>query len=125
MTRAVSRRNPARRALKSPQRLPNSPQKLGKLPKSDHFRACADEIVQKDIVYIRTIAGFEPFRTCRPSPIWFAGAVALESGVAFGQQSDGPRFADAPCAMTGLCFPPASDQNPVTHLDRLKTGETP
>ncbi|WP_377847513.1 hypothetical protein [Bosea sp. UC22_33] len=59
MPRAVSRRNPASDASKSPQHLHNSPWEPGKSPKIDDLRACAGKIVQKDIVYMRTVAGFE------------------------------------------------------------------
>jgi hypothetical protein len=112
MTRAVSRRNPASVALKLPQGIRNSAREAGKSPKNGNFRTCAGKIVQKDIVYIRTIAGFERFATARLSTIRFAGHVALGAAVAFGQQSGRLLFADVPCARTGLCFPPASDQNP-------------
>jgi hypothetical protein len=61
MTRAVSRRNPASDASKLPHHLRNSTWEPGKSPKIGDLRACAGKIVQKDIVYIRTIAGFEHF----------------------------------------------------------------
>jgi hypothetical protein len=112
MTRAVSRRNPASVALKLPRRIRNSARQPGKSPKKSNFCTCAGKIVQKDIVYIRTIAGFEHFATARLSTIRFAGNVALGNVVAFGQQFCRLLIADVLCAMTGLCFPPASDQNP-------------
>jgi hypothetical protein len=69
MTRAVSRRNPASDASKLPCHLRNSTCAPQKSPKIGDFRACAGKIVQKDIVYIRTIAGFEHFEPASRSTL--------------------------------------------------------
>jgi hypothetical protein len=126
MARAVSRRNPGLDAPETPQGFRICLSWRHKSPKTDVFQTRRHGIVQKDIVYIRTIADYEAVCLERPERALRNGTCRFEKDRCIGATIS--TSADSGCAMRddGLVFPPCiRSESPTPILDRLNTGETP